>query len=205
MSDSKAILEAIRNDQSDAPAGISDLEWDAACFAYKAHEGQTRKVTGEPYINHCGAVADILRINVMRSDLNEMLAGAWMHDVIEDTRYDLAHILLCFGTRVALLVLGMTSASKLCCPRADRVDRKRIDRMVMSSQPLAVKTIKVADIMHNAMTIAGCGKDFALMWFRESLDMLDVMNIGGSLVSACRAKIAEEIMKLNVHAPDGVA
>lgn len=56
---------------------------EAAAFATLAHEGQKRKVGGQPYIVHPQRVVQILR-DVGVTDW-ETLAAAWLHDVLEDT------------------------------------------------------------------------------------------------------------------------
>jgi len=72
-----------------------------------AHEGQTRK-TGEPYIHHPVAVAQILAN--MRMD-HESIAAAILHDTIEDTPLTKADIVRQFGKYIADLVDGVTKLS----------------------------------------------------------------------------------------------
>lgn len=64
--------------------------------ATAAHEGigQVRKYTGEPYINHPAAVAELVS-SVPHTP--EMLAAAWLHDTVEDTPITLLDIELNFA------------------------------------------------------------------------------------------------------------
>src|SRR5512138_1138473 len=86
-------------------------------FADEAHRGQKR-ISGEPYINHCLAVAQIL------AELRvppEVLAAGLLHDTVEDTPVTLADIQRDFGDVVASLVDGVTKLTNL--PRVSRDDQ----------------------------------------------------------------------------------
>ena len=69
-------------------------------FATKAHKGQFRKYTGEPYINHPLAVMEIVR--GVPGHTEEMLVAAVLHDVVEDTDVSLMEITEKFGNVVTL-------------------------------------------------------------------------------------------------------
>src|ERR1035437_3716868 len=85
------------------------LELDYAIdFATKAHEGQKR-ASGDPYITHPLAVADILIQWGM--DIDSVLAGV-LHDTVEDTEATLDDIESLFGHDVSFLVDGVTKVSK---------------------------------------------------------------------------------------------
>jgi GTP diphosphokinase / guanosine-3',5'-bis(diphosphate) 3'-diphosphatase len=86
-------------------------------IAKEAHRGQTRH-SGEPYINHCVAVASIL------ADLRvppEVIAAGLLHDTVEDTSVTLDDIRRDFGDTIANLVNGVTKLTKL--PRVSRADQ----------------------------------------------------------------------------------
>ncbi|HNK63782.1 MAG TPA: HD domain-containing protein, partial [Anaerolineales bacterium] len=85
--------------------------------AEEAHRDQKRH-SGEPYINHCLAVASIL------ADLKvpaEVVAAGLLHDTVEDTPISLAIIRRDFGEPVKLLVDGVTKLTQL--PRVSRGDQ----------------------------------------------------------------------------------
>ena len=85
--------------------------------AEEAHRGQKRN-SGEPYINHCLAVAQIL------AELHvppEVLAAGLLHDTVEDTTVTLNDIRNDFGEAVAALVDGVTKLTNL--PRVSRDDQ----------------------------------------------------------------------------------
>lgn len=70
-------------------------------FATKAHQGQTRKGSGEPYINHPIMVAEILELAGFS---DEVVAAGYLHDVVEDTFVDIEEIHKLFGKQVSDLV-----------------------------------------------------------------------------------------------------
>lgn len=173
----------------DQKQGVVNEHWRAIAFAAgyadNAHIGQTRKGNGRPYITHPAAVYDLVIAETERagySIFDQVEAGqaAWLHDVIEDTGSNFGDILGTFGPGVAMLVLGLTSLSKLACPTVDRETRKRVDREFIKGQPRLVQLIKLCDIIHNASEIDDCGKEFADRWRAEKRSMLCHM-MGGEL------------------------
>jgi GTP diphosphokinase / guanosine-3',5'-bis(diphosphate) 3'-diphosphatase len=94
-----------------------DLIYRAYRVAENAHSGQNR-VSGEPYINHCVAVASILA--ELRVPADVVVAGL-LHDTVEDTDITLNKITSDFGKDVAKLVDGVTKLTQL--PRVSRGDQ----------------------------------------------------------------------------------
>src|SRR5574338_1126969 len=84
--------------------------------AEEAHREQKR-ASGEPYINHCLAVASILA--ELRVPPEVIVAGL-LHDTVEDTTITLTDLRRDFGDTVAILVDGVTKLTKL--PRVSRGD-----------------------------------------------------------------------------------
>ena len=87
-----------------------DMESRALSFATAAHASidQRRKYTGEPYIVHPVAVAEIVR-SVPHTP--EMIAAAYLHDVVEDTPVTIAEIESEFGSTISGLVGWLTDVS----------------------------------------------------------------------------------------------
>ncbi|MCA2002843.1 MAG: HD domain-containing protein, partial [Chloroflexi bacterium] len=85
--------------------------------AEEAHRDQKR-LSGEPYINHCIAVASILSELKVPS---EVVAAGLLHDTVEDTEVTLADIRRDFGDVIASLVDGVTKLTHL--PRVSRGDQ----------------------------------------------------------------------------------
>ncbi len=119
----------------------------AYATAERAHSGQLRK-SGEPYITHPVAVAQIL------ADLGigtKTLAAALLHDTVEDTDYTLDMVRHDFGDEVAMLVDGVTKLDKL--KYGDSAQAETVRKMVVAmSKDIRVLVIKLADRLHNART-----------------------------------------------------
>lgn len=99
-----------------------DLITRAYHVAAEAHEGQKR-ASGEPYINHCVAVAAIL------ADLRippEVVSAGLLHDVVEDTAVTLEDLRHDFGDDIAKMVDGVTKLTNL--PRVSRGDQHADDQ-----------------------------------------------------------------------------
>lgn len=149
---------------------MSPLTEYASSFAARAHEGQTRKYTGEPYINHPEAVAKIVEDH---GGDEEMIAAAWLHDVVEDTSWTLSDIREAFGDDVATLVDALTEKTTL-------VDGNRAKRKAMECERLSMvsdraKTIKVADLLDNLISIVPHDPGFARVFFREASSLIQAL------------------------------
>jgi (p)ppGpp synthase/HD superfamily hydrolase len=143
----------------------------ARVFALAAHTAvdQRRKYTGEPYINHPAAVAAIVK-TVPHTD--EMIAAAWLHDVVEDTAITIELIADEFGPVVAELVGWLTKTM----PReGTREVRKENDRQHTAQAPAEAQTIKAADLIDNCRNIAERDPEFAKVLLKEKDALLLVM------------------------------
>jgi GTP pyrophosphokinase len=144
---------------------ISDLER-AFTAANKAHSGQLRK-SGEPYITHPVAVAQIL--TELGMDLPTIMA-ALLHDTVEDTTYSIEHIKREFGEEVTSLVDGVTKLDKLTYgPTAEAETLRKM--VVAMSRDIRVLVIKLADRLHNARTWEFIARETAERKARETLDI----------------------------------
>lgn len=143
----------------------SDLER-AFTAAEKAHSGQLRK-SGEPYITHPVAVAQILIDLGM--DLATIMA-ALLHDTVEDTSYSIEQIKAEFGDEVTSLVDGVTKLDKLTYgPSAEAETLRKM--VVAMSRDIRVLVIKLADRLHNARTWEFIPNETASRKARETLDI----------------------------------
>jgi GTP diphosphokinase / guanosine-3',5'-bis(diphosphate) 3'-diphosphatase len=140
----------------------------ARAFADLAHAGQRRRYSGEPYIRHLDAVVGILRAFGIASPA--ILAAAYLHDSVEDTKTSIADILESFGEEVAELVYWLTDAEQ-----GKRSLRKTMSAWRLGRAPLDAKLIKLADFIDNTGDI--CCKDwhFAPVYLREKNEILDRM------------------------------
>lgn len=127
----------------------SDIIKKAYELAAKAHNQKRR--SGEPYIMHPVAVAEILFKLGMD---NECIVAALLHDVVEDTDYNLDYIKEHFGDDVALLVDGVTKLGKIPLSTREEVQAENIRKMFIAmNKDVRVIIIKLADRLHNMRTL----------------------------------------------------
>lgn len=122
----------------------------AYAVASEAHKNQKRR-SGEPYIMHPVAVAEILFKLGMDS---ECIIAALLHDVVEDTEYGLEFIEDNFGADVALLVDGVTKLGHIPLSTREEVQAENIRKMFIAmNKDVRVIIIKLADRLHNMRTL----------------------------------------------------
>ncbi len=119
-------------------------------FSQQAHQSQ-RRHSGEPYVYHPLAVAEILA----RLSLDEAtIIAALLHDVVEDTPFTLLDIAEQFGDTVAQLVDGVTKLEKLENLSREQQQAENFRKLLLAtSKDLRVILIKLADRLHNMRTI----------------------------------------------------
>ena len=146
---------------------------DVLKFAAKAHGDQKRKYTGDPYIVHPIAVAEIVK-TVPHTDA--MIAAALLHDVVEDTPVTIEQIKDKFGSEVAELVGWLTDISRP--ENGNRKTRKSLDRDHSANAPAEAQTIKLADLIHNTKSIEKHDPHFWKVYKQEKIALLDVLTKG---------------------------
>lgn len=121
-------------------------------FGKKAHGAQIR-YTGEPYITHPIAVAEILAS--MRMDPATIMA-AILHDVVEDTPVTQNDIAKHFGKEVADLVDGVTKLTQIHFENYAQAQAENFRKMVMAmTSDIRVILVKLSDRLHNMRTLSG--------------------------------------------------
>ncbi len=119
-------------------------------FAAKAHKNQKRK-SGDPYVNHPLAVANIL--SDLRLDSATIVTGL-LHDTIEDTKATYDIVLKEFGKEVADLVDGVTKISALENKAKENSVAENFRKLILAtSKDIRVLLVKLADRLHNMRTI----------------------------------------------------
>ena len=138
----------------------------AHAVAARAHEGQTRQ-SGEPYITHPLAVAQIL------AELGigpVTIAAALLHDTVEDTPYSLDQLREEFGAEIAMLVDGVTKLDKV--KYGDHAQAETVRKMIVAmSKDIRVLVVKLADRLHNARTWGFVSPESARKKAQETLDI----------------------------------
>ena len=119
-------------------------------FAANAHAGQFR-ISGDPYISHPVAVADIV------ADWHldpQALIAALLHDVMEDTHISKQEIAERFGKTAAELVDGLSKLDKIEFRSQEEAQAENFRKMLLAmASDLRVILIKLADRLHNMRTL----------------------------------------------------
>jgi GTP pyrophosphokinase len=164
--------------------------------AEEAHRTQKRH-SGEPYIYHCVAVADIL------SELKvppEVVAAGLLHDTVEDTSVTLADLRRDFGDTIASLVDGVTKLTHL--PRVSRGDQHAENGdNGREEEPLAPALLgRKEDIVAETLrkTFLAMGEDVRVMFIKLA-DRLHNMRTLSHMPEHKRRRIAQET--LDIFAP----
>jgi (p)ppGpp synthase/HD superfamily hydrolase len=161
----------------------------AAAFCVAAHcaVGQKRKYTGEDYWHHPVEVLAILTEAV--PDATEaMRVAALLHDVVEDTKVELATIRELFGQTVARYVEQLTDVSR---PEdGNRATRKAIDRAHTALACPEAQSIKLADLISNSRSILERDPIFAVTYLAEKRALLEVLCDGDPKLYQMAAELA---------------
>jgi guanosine-3',5'-bis(diphosphate) 3'-pyrophosphohydrolase len=157
------LIKTVRTHHPKADVALIERAYGAA---ERAHDGQKRK-SGEPYITHPVAVAQIL------ADLgigSKTIAAALLHDTVEDTEYTLDLLRADFGDEIAMLVDGVTKLDKL--KYGDSAQAETVRKMVVAmSKDIRVLVIKLADRLHNARTWGFVEEASAIRKAQETLEI----------------------------------
>ena len=120
-------------------------------FAYQLHRRQVR-ATGEPYIIHPVAVADLLR-DIGASAA--VIAAGFLHDVVEDTDVSLEEIEAHFGREVRHLVEGVTKLGGIHFTNRTEAQAENLRKMFLAmASDIRVVLVKLADRLHNMRTLS---------------------------------------------------
>lgn len=150
-----------------------DVVRKAQVYAQAAHAavGQRRKYTNEPYIVHPAEVARI--VAGVPGSTPDMVAAAWLHDVVEDTGCTFTDIHMAFGIDIATLVGWLTDVSQ---PHdGNRAHRKAVDRAHTAEAPAEAQTVKVCDLLSNTKSIVAHDPEFARVYLAEKRELLAVL------------------------------
>src|SRR5450755_506301 len=161
----RPLLASVRS--SDAQRDTALIE-DAYEVARDAHRDQVRR-SGDPYIAHPLGVAMIL------SDLgldDITLAGALLHDAVEDTSVTLDDLEQRFGPDVAAIVDGVTKLDRLEFDSKEAQQAATMRKMLVAmAKDIRVLVIKLADRLHNMRTIASLPQEKQERIAQETIDI----------------------------------
>lgn len=137
-------------------------------YAEQAHDGQFRR-SGEPYVTHPLAVADIL--STMHMD-HQSLMAAMLHDVIEDTGVSKTAVKNQFGETVAEMVDGLSKLNKISFASRAEAQAENFQKMALAmARDIRVILVKLADRLHNMRTLHALSPDKRRRIAKETLDI----------------------------------
>ena len=120
-------------------------------FAKQAHKG-VRRLSGEPYIMHPIAVAQIVCGEIGLGSTS--ICAALLHDVVEDTDYTVEDISNIFGPKIALIVDGLTKISGGIFGDKASAQAESFKKLLLTmSDDIRVILIKISDRLHNMRTL----------------------------------------------------
>lgn len=154
---------------------MDDLVRRARQYATEAHSriNHRRKYSNEPYDVHLRDVAEIV---ASAGGDPEMIAAAWLHDVVEDTPASFLDIEREFGPGLAELVMELTDVSRPA--DGNRATRKAIDRAHLAGVSSRAKTVKLADLIDNCRDVCAHDPEFARVYLTEMASLLEVLAEG---------------------------
>lgn len=164
-------------------------------FATDAHNStnQVRKYSGKPFISH---PQNVVRILSNYTKDSEILAAAWLHDVMEDTNISESTLRELFGERITNLVKELTSPSKIEIP--DREERKKAENIKVKNISIEAKLVKLADILDNTWDVRENDPVFAHKYLNEKLIQLDLLrNVNTELWVKVHEQLVRELSLLS--------
>ena len=137
-------------------------------FGARAHEGQTR-LSGEPYITHPIAVAQLLADMHLDS---QTIVAAILHDVVEDTETSLDEIRQTFGDEVAMLVDAVSKLDQIQFNSRAEAQAESFRKMMLAMiEDIRVILVKLADRLHNMSTLDSMPREKQARIARETLEI----------------------------------
>lgn len=139
----------------------------------KAHKGQMR-ASGHPYLQHCVETAVLLALIGANSTV---VAAGLLHDTLDDSSMTYGDIRIAFGSGVADLVGGVSKLSQLSKLARDnntaskKVEADRLHTMFLAMEDARAVLIKLADRLHNMMTLDALPYEKQQRFAKETLEI----------------------------------
>lgn len=159
----------------------------ATKFAEDAHEGQTRKYTGAPYVVHPKRVAERARV---QGEAEDVVVAALLHDTVEDTEVTKEQVAQEFGENVASMVAALTEERPAGMNRRQRL-AAYFDRL--SRERRDVKVLKLLDRLDNLNELDPAS-GFTRLYARESLLLAEAVGDADEPLRIELVKTAESLL-----------
>ena len=154
-------------------------------FVSLQHGTQVRKYSGEPYVNHCLEVAELV---YEYTGSESMWVAAMCHDLLEDTKCDETCLIIALNKaemyltqypNIITLVNNLTDEfTSEKYPKLNRKERKLKEAIRLEEFGPRTHTIKYADIISNTRSIVAYDSKFALTYLPEKVQLLHYMRKG---------------------------
>jgi len=202
----KGLPQLLETLEAYMPRDGIDMVVKAYEFGARAHDGQTR-ASGEPYIQHPVAVAQILAD--MRLD-GETITAAILHDVIEDTESSVEELKSEFGDEVAALVDGVSKLDQMHFTSRAEAQAESFRKMMLAMiEDIRVILVKLADRLHNMKTLDAVPRDKQKRIATETLEIyapianrlgmnqvrVELEDLGMRYLYPYRSKVIERALK----------
>ena len=156
----------LRRAKSVLKDGDAKLIKKAFYISMEAHSGMRRK-SGEPYIFHPLEVAEICIAEIGLGTTS--IIAALLHDVVEDTDYELEDIERLFGKKVAVIIDGLTKISGVFDQGSSQQAENFRKMLLTLSDDVRVILIKLADRLHNMRTLESMPRNKQLKIINETI------------------------------------
>lgn len=163
---------------------------EAAQFAAEKHKGQFRKYNNFPYITHPIRVAGRMATHQLATQ--DIVAAAYLHDVVEDCGVSPEEIRAIFGESIEFYVKHLTNP-----PREEGVPRrvrKQQDRERLKTAPRRAKVVKLIDRIDNLREL-DWSDSFAKVYAEESLLLLEVLKDADQELAEELRQICHDILQ----------
>jgi len=159
-------------------------------LATSKHEGQFRKFSGEPYVQHPLRVAQTVLRYKNSKELDKLMVAAILHDTVEDTDTTIEEIRELFGDLVASLVEELTS---------DSVKAKENKSLYLSDKMISMSSwalvIKLSDRLDNVSDLRHVNKSFRQKYIKETKYILSRLIVDRNYLSITHIQLINDILK----------
>lgn len=147
-----------------------DMASEALNYASMMHDGQYRK-DGTDYINHPIRVANYVSEFKSSSNMDVLLASAYLHDTLEDTKATYYDIVNKFGPQIAGLVLELTTDEDI----KKYLGKTKYLEIKMKNMSSWALLIKLCDRLDNVSDLMTSSESFRNRYARETVDILNYL------------------------------
>lgn len=162
----------------------------AKLWATQAHEGQYRKFSGQPYVEHPKRVAQIILRYKDSAELDMLLAAALLHDTIEDSSTSEEDIFHEFGPDVLNIVAELTTPTTVT-----KSEKREYLAKKMTGMTSYALVIKLADRLDNCSDLRHATKQFRSSYIKETRYIISQLVANRFFLSNTQLDLIHDILK----------